>query len=49
MDLLCLQQHRLIELGSIEVDTSPEAFGRLMDAERKRWQSLIQEIGVRAD
>lgn len=42
-------QDRLTELGSTRVDTSPQAFARLMESERTRWQKLIREIGIKPD
>lgn len=42
-------QKRLAELGSQPVDSAPQAFGRLMAAERTRWQALIRAAGIQVD
>ena len=42
-------QDKLTELGSVRVDTSPQAFARLMASERTRWQKLIREVGIKLD
>lgn len=42
-------QDKLAELGSVRIDTSPQAFERLMAAERVRWQKLIREVGIKLD
>jgi tripartite-type tricarboxylate transporter receptor subunit TctC len=44
-----LVQTRLADLGSQKVDSSPQAFARLIDAERARWGQLIRERGIRLD
>ena len=40
---------KLAELGSIAVDSSPQAFARMMAGERIRWQQLIREAGIKLD
>jgi len=42
-------QDKLAELGSVRIDNSPQAFGRLMVAERQRWQQLIRDAGIKLD
>ena len=42
-------QDRLAELGSVPIDNSPQAFARLLDSERARWQTLIREVGIKLD
>lgn len=42
-------QDKLAELGSVRIDNSPQAFERLMVAERKRWQQLIRDAGIKLD
>lgn len=42
-------QARLAELGSQKVDSSPQAFARLIESERKRWDTLIRERGIKID
>lgn len=44
-----LMQARLADLGSQKVDSSPQAFARLIDSERARWGRLIRERGIRID
>lgn len=42
-------QSKLAELGSVPVDSSPQAFARLMASERARWQKLISDVGIKLD
>lgn len=42
-------QDRLAELGSVRIDSSPQAFARLMAGERARWQTLIRDVGIKLD
>lgn len=42
-------REKLAELGSITVDSSPQAFARMMAGERIRWQQLIREAGIKLD
>lgn len=42
-------QQRLSELGSVRVDSSAQAFARLIADERTRWQRLIREAAIRID
>ncbi len=42
-------QSKLKELGSQEVDTSPQAFTRLLESERKRWGDLIRQRNIKLD
>ncbi|MDP9917465.1 tripartite-type tricarboxylate transporter receptor subunit TctC [Variovorax boronicumulans] len=42
-------QDKLAELGSVRIDSSPDAFARLMTSERARWQKLIRDVGIRID
>lgn len=42
-------QTRLADLGSQKVDTSPQAFARLIEAERARWGKLIRDRGIKLD
>ncbi|WP_423600404.1 Bug family tripartite tricarboxylate transporter substrate binding protein [Roseateles sp. MS654] len=42
-------QARLAELGSQKVDSSPQAFARLIETERARWGRLIRERHIQAD
>jgi len=42
-------QDKLTELGSVRVDNSSQAFARLMDSERLRWQKLIRDVGIKLD
>jgi tripartite-type tricarboxylate transporter receptor subunit TctC len=42
-------QARLAELGSQKIDSSPQAFARLIGSERTRWGKLIRERGIKLD
>lgn len=42
-------QSKLSELGSVRVDSSPQAFAGLLQSERTRWQALIREVGITLD
>ncbi|MBV7457270.1 tripartite tricarboxylate transporter substrate binding protein [Acidovorax sp. sif1233] len=42
-------QDKLAALGSVPVDSSPQAFARLMASERTRWQKLIRDVGIKID
>lgn len=42
-------QDRLAELGSVRVDTSPQAFAKLIESERARWTKLIRDVGIKLD
>lgn len=44
-----LMQTRLADLGSQKVDSSPQAFARLIESERARWGKLIRDRGIRLD
>lgn len=44
-----VMQTRLADLGAQRVDTSPQAFVRLIDSERARWGKLIRERGIKLD
>ena len=42
-------QDKLAELGSVRLDSSPQAFARLMETERTRWHKLIREVRIQLD